>query len=262
MAKQAEFAGKVIFVTGAGSGIGRGIAEAFAREGGRVIVADLDLAGAEETVAGIVKAGYPGSARACKVNVASELEVEKLVKDLVAQYGRIDILVNNAGITGTQSEPHLATEAEFDQVFAVNVKGVWLCTKHCLAESMLPNGKGAIVNIASISGYIGNADLPLYHATKGAVRLMSKTDAVVYAKRGIRVNCINPGSIITPLSMKSAETYPGGPAAQDEVILKQHPIGRRGVPADIAEAALYLASDRASFVTGADLFVDGGFTAQ
>ncbi|MCY1400065.1 Glucose 1-dehydrogenase 2 [compost metagenome] len=261
MKERLEFSGKVILVTGAGSGIGRAIARAFAQLGGHVVVTDVNKAAAEETVDFITRDSGPGSAEAHLLDVASEAEVTDVVGSVVSRYKRVDVLVNNAGIPGTHVEPHMATEADFDRLFSVNVKGVWLCTKHVL-PGMLAARKGVIVNIGSISGYIGNADLPLYHSTKGAVRLMSKTDAVVYASRGIRVNCINPGAIVTPLHLETEASYLQGPEAYRRDVISAHPIGKRGTPDDIAHAAVYLASDCAGFVTGADLFVDGGFTAQ
>lgn len=257
-----EFAGKTIVVTGAGSGIGRRIAEAFAEAGGHVVATDISLDSVQQTVEGIKGSkASTGTAEARRLDVTSEASVQETMDAVVSDHGRIDVLVNNAGIPGVQTEPHLATVDDFERLWAVNVKGVWLCTKHVLRH-MLPTGKGAIVNMGSIAGYVGSTDVPLYHSTKGAVRTMSKTDAIVYASRGIRVNCVNPGSIRTPLAIEVAATYPGGPQAHHRDVVALHPIGRQGEPDDVAQAVLYLASDKASFVTGADLFVDGGFTAQ
>lgn len=254
-----DLEGKVVVVTGAGSGIGRAIAQAFAAEGAHVVATDINVASADETVSTFDPSAKSSATHA--LNVGREENVKEVFQRIVETFGKIDVLVNNAGIPGSQSEPHLANEADFDLLWTVNVKGVWLCNKYAIPH-MLAAGRGAIVNIGSISGYIGNRDLPLYHTTKGAVRIMTKTDAVIYASRGIRINCINPGAIATPLAVKAQESYEHGPEAYLKTIVDAHPLGRQGQPYEVAQAAVYLASDRASFVTGADLFVDGGFTAQ
>jgi NAD(P)-dependent dehydrogenase (short-subunit alcohol dehydrogenase family) len=246
---------KVAVVTGGATGIGRAVCEVLAREGATVALLDVEDELAQQAVEGIGRDG--GTAKFWHADVTSEAEVERTMSEVVQGFGRIDVLVNNAGITGTTKPAHEASEEEFDAVFAVNVKGVWLCTKHTIPY-MLGNGGGSIVNFSSIYGLIGNADLPLYHATKGAVRLMSKTDAVVYAKEGIRVNSVHPGTTLTPLVRGLAE--------QDPDYLEQmntlHPVGHPGEPEDIAYGVLYLASDESKFVTGSQLVIDGGYTAQ
>lgn len=251
--------GKVAMVTGGGQGIGRAICLRLAEQGAAVAVIDIGPAGADDTVRAIQEAGGQGAPWVC--NVTDEQAVASTVSEVCERFGGLDVLVNNAAIPGSQSPTHEATQEEFDAVFDVNVRGVFLCTKHALPR-LMTRGGGSIVHISSISGLIGNADLPLYHATKGAVRLMAKTDAVVYARQGIRVNSVHPGSIRTPLSEAAAAEHPGGPDAYFAEFAALHPLGRQGEPDDIAYGVLYLASDESAFVTGSELVIDGGFTAQ
>jgi NAD(P)-dependent dehydrogenase (short-subunit alcohol dehydrogenase family) len=253
-------AGKVAIVTGGGDGIGRGISLRLAEQGAAVAI--FDIAG--DTAAGVADeiAAHGGHATALTVDVTQEAQVAAAVEVVVRQFGTVDILVNNAAIPGVNKPAHEATEADFTAVFDVNVKGVFLCTKHVIQHLLTASHEGSIINISSISGLVGNHDLPLYHATKGAVRLMAKTDAVVYAKHGIRVNSIHPGSIRTPLSEKAAEGYPDGPEAYFQMWRDLHPLGRQGEPDDIAYGVIYLASDESKFVTGSELVIDGGYTAQ
>lgn len=249
--------GKVAVVTGGASGIGQAICRVLAGEGANVALLDLSDERAAETVEEIQQSG--GSARWWHCDVTDEAEVESVFAEVARSFGGIDVLVNTAAIAGTPRLAHEATEEEFDRVFAVNVKGTWLCTKHALRH-MLEGG--SVVNVSSINGIIGNLDIPLYHATKGAVRLMAKTDAVAYARRGVRVNSVHPGSVRTPLSEKLAQDYLGGPEEYFRNLTEAHPIGRQGEPEDIAYGVLYLASDESKFVTGAELVIDGGYIAQ
>jgi len=176
------------------------------------------------------------------------------------RFGSVDILVNNAGITGVRKPTHEITAEEWDRVMAVNVKGVFYCTKHAI-PSMLAAGGGSIINIASVIGMVAYAAAPPYVASKAAVRLMSKTDALIYAKDGIRVNAIVPGYVWTPL-IENALLAKGDVDAGKKALEALHPVGRLGEPLDIAYGILYLASDESKFVTGSDLVIDGGYTAQ
>ncbi|MER5181250.1 SDR family oxidoreductase [Streptomyces sp. NPDC002896] len=245
--------GKIAVVTGGARGIGAEIGRLLAEEGATVVVADL-------APADTVTSGDGGRADYRQVDVTSEQSVRAAFDDIAAAYGRIDILVNNAGVAGPIKPAHEVEEKEFDLLFAVDVKGVWLCTKHAVRH-MLESGGGSIVNLSSIYGLVGGARIPLYHAAKGAVRLMTKADAATYAKSGIRVNSVHPGSIETEMSKSlSADPSPEA-AAYSQRMLDSTPMGHRGSPQDIAYGVLYLASDESRFVTGTELVVDGGYTA-
>ena len=177
-----------------------------------------------------------------------------------AKFGKISILVNNAGISGANKPVHEITSEEWDKVMNVNVKGVFLCTKYTVPH-MLKNGKGSIVNLSSIYGLVGAPDVPPYHASKGAVRLMTKTDALTYAKQGIRANSVHPGYIWTPMVENHLKTM-GNPEELRAGVGALHPIGHMGDVDDIAYGVVYLASDESKFVTGSELVIDGGYTAQ
>jgi NAD(P)-dependent dehydrogenase (short-subunit alcohol dehydrogenase family) len=179
---------------------------------------------------------------------------------VAARFGGLDVLVNNAGIAGVNKPTHEITEAEWDHLMAVNVKGVFFCTKHAI-PFLFERGSGSIVNLSSIYGLVGAGDLPPYHASKGAVRLMSKNDALLYAPRGIRVNSIHPGFIWTPLVETFAKEQ-GDLAVVRQALDERHPLGHVGEPDDIGWAVVYLASDESKFVTGSELVVDGGYTAR
>lgn len=255
----ARLAGKVAVVTGGADGIGRATCLRLADAGAAVVVLDRDGAKAADVVAAIEDVG--GRAMAAVADVTVEDQVRAAVSDAARQYGRIDVLVNNAAIPGAQKPTHEVTEDEFDELFDVDVKGVFFCTKHVIPH-MLAAGGGSVIHISSINGLVGNKDVPLYHAAKGAVRLMAKTDAVVYAENKIRFNSIHPGSIRTALSEKLAAIHPGGPDAYFQWLADMHPLGHQGEPDDIAYGVVYLASDEAKFVTGTELVIDGGYTAQ
>jgi NAD(P)-dependent dehydrogenase (short-subunit alcohol dehydrogenase family) len=249
---------KVAIITGGGTGIGEATCERFVQEGARVAIFDVDLIAAEKTAERLRGGGY--EAFAILVDVTKEDTVAAGVRQVVDRWGKIDILVNNAGIPGANKFTHEATVEEWDLVFAVNARGPFLCSKHVLPHMMAAK-RGAIVNFSSIYGLIGNDDLPPYHATKGAVLMMTKTDAICYAPYGIRVNCVHPGSTKTPLFLKAGETYPGGFDHYIEMMSAKHPL-TLGEPVDVANCVLFLASDEARFVTGASLVCDGGYTAQ
>jgi NAD(P)-dependent dehydrogenase (short-subunit alcohol dehydrogenase family) len=250
---------KVTVVTGGALGIGRAISELFAQEGALVIVTDILDEPGEAVAAGIRAQG--GQAVFRHLDVSQEAAVRDTLNAIHADYGAIHILVNNAGVAGADRPTHEITEAEWDAVFAVDVKGVFFCTKH-VVPIMRAAGGGSIVNLSSIYGMVGAPDVPPYHAAKGAVRLMTKTDAVFYAKDRIRVNSVHPGTIMTELVKEMARNSPEGYEKYMQGRNAIHPIGHTGEPLDVAYAVLYLASDEAKFVTGAELLVDGGYTAQ
>ncbi|MDR6290833.1 NAD(P)-dependent dehydrogenase (short-subunit alcohol dehydrogenase family) [Inquilinus ginsengisoli] len=254
----ARLANKICIVTGGGTGIGEATCHRFAEEGARVAVFDVNEADGRETAEAIRAKG--GDAIFRRVDVADEGDVAAGVAAVVERFGRLDVLVNNAAITGVNKFAHEVSVEEWDRIFAVNVRGVFLCTKHAVPHMMAARA-GSIVNFSSIYGLIGNDDLPPYHATKGAVLAMTKTDAVCYARHGIRVNAVHPGSTKTPLFMKAGETYPGGLDHYIAMMKEKHPL-TLGEPVDVANCVLFLASDEARFVTGSSLVCDGGYTAQ
>jgi NAD(P)-dependent dehydrogenase (short-subunit alcohol dehydrogenase family) len=248
--------GKVAVVTGGASGIGKEACLLLAKEGARVVVADMDSSGA--SVAEEISCS--GEAIFLKLDVSEEASVERAFAEAHDRFGRIDILVNNAGITGVKKPTHEITGEEWDKVMDINVKGVFYCTKHAISY-MKAAGGGSIINIASVIGMVAYTAAPAYVASKAAVRLMSKTDALIYAKDMIRVNAIVPGYIWTPL-IENALKAKGDVEAGKKVLEALHPVGHLGEPLDIAYGILYLASDESKFVTGSDLVIDGGYTAQ
>lgn len=250
---------KVALVTGGGLGIGRATCLAMAREGATVVVADIDDDSATDLVSEIADDG--GTAAFWHMDVTSEDEVREVFIKVEEGFGRLDVLVNNAGISGVDKPTHEITVDEWEKVIAVNVGGVFLCTREAL-PIMRRQKSGSIINLSSIYGIIGAPDLPPYHASKGAVRLMTKTDALLYAEDGIRVNSVHPGYIWTPLVEELAKQSEVGVEAFREQLDEAHPIGHVGEPDDIAWGIVYLASDEAKFVTGSELVIDGGYTAR
>ena len=250
--------GKAAVITGAALGIGRATAELFAREGAKVAVTDvLDDEGAK-LVHALESAG--ATAHYWHLDVSRESEVADVMKEVAKRFGRLDVLVNNAGISGASKPTDQITNEEWDRVMAINVKGVFFCTKHAIPH-MKQSGGGSIVNLSSIYGLVGAADAPPYHASKGAVRLMSKTDAMLYAADRIRVNSVHPGFIWTPM----VETFLKGaqdPAAARQAIEALHPLGHMGDAMDVAYGILYLSGEESKFVTGSELVIDGGYTAR
>ena len=247
--------GKIAFVTGAGSGIGRASARTFAREGAKVVVVDVVVDGGEETVALIEADG--GDAVFVRCDVSSATEVEAAVKTAVDTYGRLDCAHNNAGIEGPTSSTADYAEADWDRLLGINLKGAWLCMKYEIPR-MLTGGGGAIVNTASIAGLVGFQGLPSYTASKFGVNGITKAAALEYALGGIRVNSVCPGVIQTSMIDRLVAANPEMEAA----LVAGTPMGRLGRPEEIAEAVVWLCSDRASFVTGHNMAVDGAFTAQ
>ncbi len=243
--------GKVAIVTGAGSGIGRAAALLFAREGARVVCADVS--GAEQVTAQDIGTAAIG----INTDVSKAADVQAMVERAVTMYGRLDVLFNNAGIEGPQALTADYQEADFDRVIGINLKGVFLGMKYAI-PAMLKNGGGSIINTASVAGLVGFPNIVAYCASKGAVVQMSKTTALEYATQGIRVNAICPGVIWTPM----VERFTGGSEEARSQFAATQPVNRFGTAEEVAALALFLASDESSFVTGAALPVDGGFVAR
>lgn len=250
--------GKVAFVTGGAAGIGRSACILLAHEGAKVAVTDVQDAEGRRLLSELQLAG--GTAAYWHLDVTKEDSVRAVFAEVAHVLGRVTVLVNNAGIAGVNKPTHEVTEAEWDALMAVNVKGVFFCTKHAVPY-MRTAGGGSIINLSSIYGLVGAPDNPPYHASKGAVRLMSKTDALLYAHDRIRVNSVHPGFIWTPMVEDYLRTT-GDVSAGRSALDSLHPIGHIGEPDDIGYAILYLASEESKFVTGSELVVDGGYTAR
>lgn len=242
--------GKVAIVTGASGDLGGATARMLAAHGAQVAALDVTRSDWDEEVI----TGF-------EVDVTDEDSVVRCVAAVVEQVGVPDVLVNCAGIIGRPAPSHEATVDEFDRVFDVNVKGVWLMTKHVVPHMMV-RGRGSIVNFSSIHGLTGGSNVPLYHASKGAVRLLSKSDAVTYGPHGIRVNSIHPGSMRTRMSRQAAEGSALGAQEYYRQLVSGNPLPRQGEPDEIAYGVVYLASDESGFTTGTELVVDGGYTAH
>jgi NAD(P)-dependent dehydrogenase (short-subunit alcohol dehydrogenase family) len=246
--------GKVALVSGAASGMGQSEALIFAREGARVAVADVMETEGRQVADKIKAAG--GQAIFVKLDVGNETEWEKAIKATVDAFGKLDVLVNNAGISGTFDPDTLSTSA-WDRLMEVNAKGVFLGMKHAI-PAMQRAGGGSIVNISSISGVVGQVGIHMaYNASKGAVRTMTKSAAVQYAKDGIRVNSVHPG-MLPPMRSSKGSADP----AWREKMIRAVPLRREGRVEEVAHAVLFLASDEASYITGVELPVDGGFLAM
>lgn len=248
------FSGQVALVTGAANGIGRATAQAFAAEGLKVVVADLDVLGGEETVALIRAAG--GEALFVSCDVTREADVQNLMARTIEAYGRLDYAFNNAGIEIEKGRLAEGSLEEFDAIMGVNVKGVWLCMKYQL-PLLLAQGGGAIVNTASVAGLGAAPKMSIYAASKHAVIGLTKSAAIEYAKKKIRVNAVCPAVIDTDMFRRAYEADP----KKAEFAAAMHPVGRIGKVEEIASAVLYLCSDGAAFTTGHALTVDGGATA-
>jgi NAD(P)-dependent dehydrogenase (short-subunit alcohol dehydrogenase family) len=245
--------GKVSLITGAAHGMGETEAKMFAKEGAKVVVADVDEAAGQQVVAGIAEVG--GEALFVHLDVTQEVDWRQAVDRTATTFGRLDILVNNAGISGS-SGVDLFDTAAWDKVMEINAKGVFLGLKYAI-PAMQRAGGGSIVNISSISGFVGQDYIHMaYNASKGAVRLMTKSAAVQHAKDGIRVNSVHPG-VMPPMRTSRVTAN----AEQRQRMLAQVPMGREGRREEVGYAVLFLASDEASYITGTEVVVDGGYLA-
>lgn len=247
---------KVAIVTGAGKGIGWGIARVFSQEGAKVVVVDWDEEAGQKTAEEIRQSG--GDALFVHCDVSNEEQVKAMVQATLDEYGRIDVLVNNAGI-GVYKPVLEATSEDWDRCLAVNLKSVFLCSKYVIPH-MQAAGKGAIVNISSVHSHATVNGVAPYAASKGGITALTRNMAIDYGPT-IRVNAIAPGWVLTPLIQSIFDSYPD-PAGQRSLVEQRQVMKRIGRPEDIGHAAAFLASDEASFITGTQLFVDGGLTAQ
>jgi NAD(P)-dependent dehydrogenase (short-subunit alcohol dehydrogenase family) len=249
-----QFDNKVVLVTGGGGGIGRASALAFARAGAKVAVTDRDVAAGEETTAQVKALGAEALFIAADVMQAAQMQA--MVTQVVTHFGRLDCAFNNAGIEEEHMRLADCEEATFDRIMGVNVKGVWLCMKYQIAQ-MLAQGGGAIVNTASVAGLVGAPKMSAYSASKHAVIGLTKSAAVEYGRKGIRVNAVCPGVIRTVMLERAVQADP----KVATTVAGAHPIGRIGEPDEVAAAVLWLSSDASSFVTGLAHTVDGGLTS-
>lgn len=251
-------AGKVAIVTGGAKGIGRETALLLAREGASVVVTDVDEGGIKKVVEEIAASG--GKASCMRHDVSKESEWESVVAQTLSIYGKLNIVVNNAGIA-LPGNAETTTYDNWRKLMSINLDGVFLGTKHAIAA--MKTGVGSIINLSSIEGIIGDPTLAAYNASKGGVRIFTKSAALHCAKEGynVRVNSVHPGYIWTPMVQSLAEESPDAKAARDALV-KLHPVGHLGEPLDIAYGILYLASDESKFMTGSELVIDGGYTAQ
>ena len=251
--------GKVALISGGGRGMGAAEARLFAREGASVVIGDVLEEEGRQVEAQIGEAG--GQALFLRLDVTSESDWIDTVAAAVSRFGKLDILVNNAGVSGAgassaQTMVEETTAEAWDRVMDVNAKGVFLGTKAVIPE-MRRAGGGSIINISSIYGLVGSGGGSAYHASKGAVRLLTKSTAVQYASEGIRANSVHPGFINTPMTAAALAN-----PERNRSLISRTPVGRLGVPDDVAYGVLFLASDESSFMTGSELVIDGGWTAQ
>jgi NAD(P)-dependent dehydrogenase (short-subunit alcohol dehydrogenase family) len=250
-----QFHDKITLVTGGGGGIGRVTALALAKVGAAVVVADVATEAGEETAQRVQDTG--GRSLFIHTDVTQSDQVQRLIDETVAQFGRLDCAFNNAGIEGSLLRTADIAEDEFDQLLAINLKGVWLCMKAEINQ-MLRQGGGAIVNTASVAGLTGAHSMPIYSATKHGVVALTRSAAVEYTRANIRVNAVAPSFTRTPMAERAFAQFP----RFEEAVIRYNPSRRLAEPEEVAAAVLWLLSDAASFVTGTILPVDGGFTAQ
>jgi NAD(P)-dependent dehydrogenase (short-subunit alcohol dehydrogenase family) len=250
-----SFENKVALVTGAGSGMGLATAQAFAAEGAAVVLADVNEAAVREAAEQLVAAGHKAIAVRC--DVADDAQVKAMVEQTVSTFGRLDAAYNNAGVQSPLAETADASGEDFDRTNAINLRGVWSCMKYELLQ-MREQGSGAIVNCSSLGGLVGIAGRGVYHASKHGVLGLTKSAALEYASRGIRINAVCPGIIDTPMVAGMLTSQ----AEAMKELMKDVPIGRLGRPEEIAAAVLWLSSPGASFVIGHALVVDGGYTVR
>jgi NAD(P)-dependent dehydrogenase (short-subunit alcohol dehydrogenase family) len=247
--------GKVALLTGAGSGIGRATAKIFAREGARLVLVDVVESGGQETLRLVKQLKADGIF--VQADVSSSADVERAVAATIAAYGRLDCAFNNAGIGGAGRLTHEYSEEEWNRVISINLTGVWLCMKAEIIQ-MLKQGGGAIVNTSSIMGLTGAIRVPAYTAAKHGVAGLTKAAALEYGRHGIRINAVCPAPIYTPLLMSAFEKRP----EIEQRYARAEPMKRLGQPEEVGEAVAWLCSDRASYVTGLPMPVDGGYMAQ
>ncbi|SMO45404.1 SDR family oxidoreductase [Fodinibius sediminis] len=246
--------GKVAVITGAASGIGRATAELFAVHGAVIVAADTDIDGANETLEQIKKLGEKGMA--LQVDISNEEQVRDMIEQTISRFGQLDFACNNAGIEGEQALTPDCSVENWNRVIDINLRGTWFCMKYEIPK-MIQYG-GAIVNISSIAGLIGFPGIPAYTSSKHGINGLTKTAALEYAGKGIRVNAICPGAIHTPM----IDRFAGENTEDRQQLIAQHPMGRLGRAGEVAEAAVWLCSEKASFITGQTLAVDGGFTVR
>ena len=260
-----RLANKVVIVTGGGTGIGQSIAEVFAREGAKVVICGRTESTLRETVDAITEKNGDASYLICDVSKADQ--VKKLVEFTVERYGKLDVLVNNAGVNASNINILELTEEEWQRTFDIDAKGSWLCSKYAIPE-IKKSGSGSIIMVSSIAAHIGQPNQGCYHAAKAAQELLMKCMALDFAEDNIRVNSICPAWVATNLNREQLEVMRANPEKKCPPgltysdLLKMHPIGRLGVPEDGAWAAVYLASDESSWVTGSSIFVDGGYMCR
>ena len=252
-----RLAGKVAIITGAASGIGEASAHLFAAEGARLVLADVDAAALERVARGIEPAG--GTALAVRTDVADDAQVAAMVATALERYGRLDVLFANAGVSGPGTVDEIAL-ADLDRVLGVNLRGSFLCARHAV-PALARSGGGSIVFTASELALVGSPGSAAYCASKAALIGLARAMALDHAPQGIRVNCVCPGATDTPMLRRSMAREPD-PAADEADTIRRLPLGRLGRPEEIARAALFLAGDDASFVTGTALVADGGWTAR
>jgi NAD(P)-dependent dehydrogenase (short-subunit alcohol dehydrogenase family) len=249
-----DLQGKVALITGGTSGIGRDTAILFAKHGAKVVVTGRRKQEGEETAKLARAAG--GETLSLQGDVSKTADVQMFVQKTVEKFGRLDVAFNNAGIEGTWVPIVDLPEEQFDQVSAINIKGVWLCLKYEMQQMLKQGGGGAIVNMSSVAGLMGNAGSSAYVASKHAVIGLSRTAALEGAAHGIRVNTVCPAVIVTPMAERAF-----GDLDANKRLIAMHPIGRFGKPAEIAEAVLWMCSEKSSFMTGHDIVLDGGMLA-
>ena len=248
--------GKVAIVTGAGSGIGRAIALEFAREGAKVVLAEIEAAPCKQSTKMILDAG--GEAMAVQTDVSNDASARRLVETAVTEFGPPDVLVNNAAVMPMGAVTD-TTQDDWDRVMAVNVRGIFHCSRHVISEMKKSKHGGSIINLGSVTAIVGTPGIAAYTASKGAVVALTRQMAIDYSADAIRVNSISPGTVDTPMLARAvalADDQEKARAGFDAI----HPIGRVGTPKEIARAAVFLASDESSFVTGSNMMIDGGYT--
>ena len=251
-----SFEGKVALVTGAASGLGLATAQSFAKAGAAVVLADWHEAGVQEAADKLKAAGH--KALAVKCDVSDDAQVESMVNRTIERFGRLDAAYNNAGVQNELADTADQTREDYERVTGINMRGVWSCMKFEL-QHMRIRGSGAIVNCSSLGGLLGGAERGIYHAAKHGVIGFTKSAALEYAKRGIRINAVCPGLIETPMG---EQMIAAGQGAALEALKAQIPMGRQGRPEEIADTVLWLCSDASSYVTGQSISVDGGFVMR